>query len=123
MRIVLTWLLFLGMIAGLQVRVLEVDPCELVAHHEHEHDYGHAYHPVSECDAPVIPCDPDHEDHCPPEHHHHHHGCYCPSQPLISTGDALPRLGCMSVTRSRLCHENERIPEGPVLGMDKPPLV
>ncbi len=113
MRNLFIWLLALGIIAGLHARVLAEDPCEIMAEcHEHSHD--------APCHGD--PCDSDHDGKCPAEHHHHQ-GCVCPVMPLIPNTDSQMQLGCASSTLSRRIEQRRRIPEGPVLGMDKPPLV
>lgn len=118
MRLWLTWLLALGVFAGLHARVLASDPCETLARsHHHCHGEENDSHPCHE-----EPGDSDHDKQCPAEHHHHH-GCVCPVMPLIPNSEPQVRLGCHSSRLGRCVEERQRIPEGPVLGMDKPPLV
>lgn len=112
MRSFLTWLLVFGVLAGLNARVLAADGPRIpvCAHVEHDcgtdegHDHGDS-----------------HEKHCPLEHHHHS-GC-CQNLPLTTASDLALRL---SVTESALpvfWHEGEIPPDGPSIGLDKPPLI
>lgn len=115
MRNLFIWLLALGIIAGLNARALAEDPCETLAEcHDHHHHDDHQHH--------ESPCDSGQDGKCPADHHHHH-GCVCPVMPLIPNIDQSVRLGCSSFRLARWVEQKQRIPEGPFLGMDKPPLV
>lgn len=113
MRNVLTWLLFFGMIAGLQLRVLGADPCESVAaahsmmHAGHHHDPGK-------------PCDPSHEKHCPLEHEN---AACSHVMPLADLTDLEKGAPMFHVTHSPIAREICRAPDEPVAELDKPPLI
>jgi len=112
MRWFLTWLLLLGVCAGLQLRASAADPCESVAamsgHSEHHHDSG-------------SPCEPGHDQQCPQDHHSH--GCFCHGMPLLDASDVSLSLHTPCRSMSRLRHERETAPDGPFLSEDKPPLI
>lgn len=113
MRSLLSWLLFLGVFAGLQLRVLGADPCEAViaahalAHAGHHHDPGK-------------PCDPSHEKHCPLDHENVACSHAMPMADLIDLHERPPHF---RVTLSPILRESCRAPESPVAEMDKPPLI
>jgi hypothetical protein len=107
----ITWLLLLGLCAGLQARALATDPCEIsssMQHSEHHHDHE-------------SPCDPDHDKNCPQDHHNH--GCFCHGMPLAVAHDQVIRLNASCQNLSRMRHECETAPDGPFLSEDKPPLI
>lgn len=112
MRWMLTWLLLLGVCAGLQARAFATDPCDVISsmngHSDHHHESGK-------------PCDPEHDKQCPQDHHDH--GCFCHGMPLVDASDQVLRLCAPSRSLSRLCHERETAPDGPFLSEDKPPLI
>ncbi len=120
-RGLLTWLMVLGVLAGLSSRGLAIGHS-----HEHGHDHDHGSEHGSPCHGHE---EPDHDEpatdcpsNCPPGDHHHHHAC-CGALPLavdIAVGCRLPLpdsflLGLQSL---RLVP-----PDGPVFDLDKPPLI
>jgi hypothetical protein len=113
MRHLLTWLILLGVLAGLQSRVCAADPCDVIEKmHAQEHS-GHDHDPGK-------PCDPSHDKDCPLEHHSH--GCLCHAMPLVPASDPISlQVPCRSL--ARLAHDGENPPDGPFLSEDKPPLI
>ena len=67
--------------------------------------------------------DDDHQGpHCPPGPHHHHTGS-CFGGFLVVEDSGVCRLRATDCARTRWFHGDEETPEGPVLLMDKPPLI
>lgn len=114
MRLVFTWLVVFGILAGLQGRVLAEDPCEtMLAMHEAEHS-GHDHDPHT-------PCDPSHDEHCPVEHHQH---CACVhSMPIAEAANEFSRLGNSLFSMAPIRSESDVPPDGPFSDLDKPPLI
>jgi hypothetical protein len=110
MRWIFTWLLLLGVCAGLQARTFALDPCVVISSMQGHSDHGHGH-----------PCDPEHDKNCPQDHHDH--GCFCHIMPLADASDQAIRLSAPCRSLSRLCHERETAPDGPFLSEDKPPLI
>jgi hypothetical protein len=113
MRNLLSWLLLIGMVAGLQLPVLGADPCESVAkahamaHEGHDHDPGK-------------PCDPKHEKHCPLGHDN---TACTHAMPIADTMEDREDSLELLVTLSLISLESLRAPEAPVRELDKPPLI
>ena len=113
MRNVLTWLLFLGVIAGLQLRVLGADPCDSITaahaieHAEHAHDSSK-------------PCDPSHEKHCPLGHEN---AACNHSMPLVDPTCHQKGAPAFHVTLSPIPSESCLAHDAPVAELDKPPLI
>jgi len=114
----LQWILIFGAFAGLSLRAsgAHFDDCRPEAHADACCDHDEF--------ASATPHGPD----CPPvphDHgqHSHHHGecCHVPTWlPLVADGTALfPPWA--RVLGSEVA--NERLPAGPVLTFDKPPLI
>ncbi len=113
MRHWFTWLLALGILAGLQGRVLGADPCEVMAAmHEQEHS-GHHHEPGK-------PCDPSHDKNCPLDHHHH--GACAHAMPMAAEPQRHTRAA-FDFSLSPIRRESERAPEAPFAELDKPPLI
>jgi hypothetical protein len=118
-RGLLTWLMVLGVFAGLSSRVLAIG-------HSHEHGHDHASEHGSPChgheepahDEPATDCPSD----CPPGEHHHHHACCVPLQLAVdpAAGYRLPVPESFLVGLLSL---NLVPPDGPVFDLDKPPLI
>lgn len=116
-RGLLTWLMMLGVFAGLSVRAVDFG-------HSHEHHHasehgasGHGH------DDPAEPI--DHDGECPkscPHGEHHHHAC-CLSQPWAVDGGAVCFLSDPDSLRLGLQLLRLVPPEGPVFDLDKPPLI
>lgn len=112
-RHLITWLLALGVLLGLQARVLAVDPCEtLLAMHQQEHSDHH-----HDSDKP---CDPSHDDHCPVEHHQQ--GACGHTMPLAAETHSLARVAGSLFSLSPIIEEAELAPDAPSSDLDKPPL-
>ncbi len=114
MRFVITWLVLLGVLAGIPGNVLATDPCDgLVAMHMKEHD-GHDHDPAQ-------PCDPSHDQKCPLEHHQHDACCH--PMPLVAEEHAPTNLGGFSFSLMPVRSESQRPTDGPFADLDKPPLI
>jgi hypothetical protein len=61
-------------------------------------------------------------DDCPTDHHHHF-GCCVQAQPLTIQNDLICRLGIPGSSLLSVRDESEVLPEAPVLGSEKPPLI
>jgi hypothetical protein len=114
----ISWLLTIGIIAGLHARVIGVDPCHGIAAAQEigcQHDQS---------------CGSDHSHHTPDEHgktsdspsDHHHGGCFH-SVPLLTETEAPPPFGNMRVYTMQIAMDSERAPDGPFTDLDKPPLI
>ena len=110
-------LLLIGLFAGLGIRAsgAHFDRCEPVAHKtECCEESGKGKVAFTE-----------HTKDCPPYHHdhEHHHGecCHAPAWVTIDTGGAklFPPMALTAGLRGG----NESPPDGPVMPLDKPPLV
>jgi len=115
-----TWLALLGIIAGLQGRVLAHDPCEVLEsmHHSECGDHGHSDHaPHDHGD----PSDSSHDSKCPSDHHHH--GICGQCMPLASDGMMAQGNHSFGFSLSPVRLEHESPPEGPFADLDKPPLI
>ncbi|MES2924470.1 MAG: hypothetical protein V4819_23155 [Verrucomicrobiota bacterium] len=120
MKVVFTWLMVLCALVGLNLRVVgadagRVDACSHVAEPCCEVDHHDA----------IAPDDPHGGgDECPPGHHHHHHACCCsPAMPLVVENEIVCRSGVPGSSLLGFRHEGEIPPEGPFLGLEKPPLI
>jgi hypothetical protein len=114
MKILFTWLVVLGALAGLQGRALVADPCEvIVSMHEQEHS-GHQHDPGQ-------PCDPLHDNQCPLEHHQH--GNCSHTMPIASEAHDSAHLGAFGFSLSPIRSEAHLPPDGPCADLDKPPLI
>ena len=119
-----TWLLVLGVFAGLGGRLLSAQgglsaPCAEVEHCCDADDDHHA--PVQdEHDGHDDAHGPD----CPPgPHHHHHHGQCCAGGAMTSETGTRCSLAVLEEGRTTLSFGGETLPEEPVLSLDKPPLI
>jgi hypothetical protein len=119
-RTVFTWLMLLGVFAGLSARAMYVPHF-----HDHSHSHAHAAEGCHEAGA-LAACDEQPQD---PENtegshedHHHHHACVLPGA-IALADDAEWRL----LARHGEWVEFHRLslspPEGPWLETDKPPLI
>lgn len=114
MRILFTWLAVLGVFAGMLGTASAADPCDvLLAMHGEEHaDHQH---------EPGKPCDPVHDKQCPLEHHQH---CSCShAMPMAAELLAPVKLGVHDFSLSPIRGEAELPHDGPVMALDKPPLI
>lgn len=124
LKFVFTYLLALGVIAGMTSGMLALDSCETApepAVAEHSHGDDCCPGPIDE-DPESDPCTPHEEGPCQGDHHHHHVGC-THVMPLLA--DLQTRLSLNSSDFSRLLFsiEDDGAPETPVYEMDKPPLI
>ena len=120
MRFLLTWLMVVSALAGLNARSLGTNVILL----------GDCSHPAEVCyqEDPHAACAPldshggNHDD-CPPGDHHHH-SCSCSHALPLTVENNLPcRLGDSGSSLLGARHEGEVPPEGPFLGSEKPPLI
>jgi hypothetical protein len=119
-----TWLMVLGVFAGLSLRVASFS-------HSHEDEHGHGHHHAAEHGSPCHGHgderpDPDHPGgDCPsesPSGEHHHHACCIPLQ-LAIEGIATCRLPAPASQRLGLQSLRQVPPDGPCFDLDKPPLI
>ncbi len=116
MRLLLTGLIALCVLAGLNVRLLaeSVDTAAIC------HDAAHNC-----CESVPDPCAELHDESCPSgdHHHHQHHACCLHAMPLTQEEPPSCRLGVLGVTLSGIQDDGETAPEEPFLGSEKPPLI
>ncbi len=89
--------------------------------HCHDHDAGHE-HSHHDChDNDVSSGD----ENCPPDcgEHHHHHGNCVHSMQLSIFGDCEYRLAPPHAVSLKCDWHHLRAPDGPVMEMNKPPLI
>jgi hypothetical protein len=116
MRAMLTWLMMLGLLTGLNIRVIasSIDQS------------GTCSQTVESCCSHSNKDAPDGHQHdgqkCP-ESHHHHKGCCSNVQPLTVENDHLRQPGSPGFSLLGVRHEGEVPPEGPFLSSEKPPLI
>lgn len=120
MRLLLTWLMVICALAGLNTRGLRADVMNLaVCSHPAEsccQDDSHA------ATAPVDSPSGGHEP-CPPGEHHHH-SCNCSHALPLTVENNLPcRLEITASSLAGVRHKGDVLPEGPFLGSEKPPLI
>lgn len=112
MRSLVQWLTVLCMLAGLHAGAFahacdegwcdDAAACEhFVANGDHDGERNHS-----------CPCDDDHGCHC---------SCHLIQMPVLSLISAGFVIAGSNVEMPR--HEGERLPEEPVLGSEKPPLI
>lgn len=120
MRLVLAWLVALGMIAGLSARTL---PGHSAGGHAHVQDHEADLH--LDCDhgshREVPPCDHDGSGH-PCHDPHHHHGC---CSPVTISADAVRecRLSPPGGVLLGIPEHRESMPDDPYLEREAPPLI
>ena len=107
MRLMLTWLLVLGVFAGLNHRVLAADHDHAVAC---EVDHGNSVHDGH-----------SHDDEEPVDHHHHE--CCSQAFPATFAGHAPDALRGPAASYFGFFHEGVSPPDEPCLGSEKPPLI
>jgi hypothetical protein len=115
MHRLLMLLLVLGAFAGLGERVLAqvgIHGPEIVLTDDCCHDHGD-HHSQDE---------DHHGPDCPPGPHHHHARSCCAGTMAIEEPEAC-RLRVTAGVRTGWHHPDEETPDGPVLRMDKPPLI
>ena len=114
MRLLYTWLVALGVLAGFCGRVIAADPCAvMLAMHAQEHS-GHHHDPEK-------PCDPSHDRKCPVEHHQQ--GNCCHAMPLAAVIHASAQAGGLGFSLAPVRSDAVVLPEGPYSELDKPPLI
>lgn len=90
----------------------------------HSHDCGNAdaHHSHGDCENDHDPSD---EGKCPPDcgEHHHHHGACFHSMQLSLIAEGLCRLNPPHAVSLECEWHHLRAPDGPVMEMDKPPLI
>lgn len=117
MRPLLTWLMVICTLAGLNARVLAADASRVAVCVKSADTCCQDHH-----DAPA-PEEHHHDgDDCPTDHHHHF-GCCSLAQPLTVENNLNGRLGIPGSSLLGVLHESEVPPEAPVLGSEKPPLI
>jgi hypothetical protein len=111
MRWILTCLLMSGLLAGLQGHAHAGKACWPV-----EDTHGHGHH-----HAPCAPCGDPQDGGFPQDHHGH--DCFCHGMPLAAMMTWPPSLhpGCRGLPR--LKQTRDALPDDPLLGEDKPPLI
>lgn len=112
MRTLFTWLAVLGILVGLQGRVIAADPCE-VLESLHASECGDHHHPDHG--------DSSHDEKCPLDHHHH--GNCSHFMPLVTDGAISRGSHPFGFSLSPVRLEHESPPEGPFEDLDKPPLI
>lgn len=119
--IILSLLIHLGLVG----RVVGEGVCCPETHdHSHTHDHGDMgiHHSHGDCTG-------DHEESdegdCPPDcgDHHHHHGTCFHSMQLSLIGEGQCRLSPPHSVSLGCERQHLRAPDGPVMEMDKPPLI
>lgn len=118
MRATLIWLLVLGVCAGSQLRIIGVDPCEILAA-MHLHEHGHHNHENG--DTHHLPCDSSHDKQCPLEHHHHANCTHC--MPMAAELVYPARVCCIHYLLMPIRVDGVRAPDAPCADLDKPPLI
>lgn len=114
MRLLFTWLVVFGVLAGFCGRALAADPCAVIlAMHAQEHS-GHHHDPEQ-------PCDPSHDQKCPVEHHQQ--GQCGHTMPLAADIHGSSQVGGFGFSLALVRSEAVVLPEEPVSELDKPPLI
>jgi hypothetical protein len=114
MRLLFTWIVAFGVLAGFCGRALAADPCAVILamhaqeHSEHHHD-------------PKQPCDPSHDQKCPVEHHQQGHCGH--AMPLAAEVQAPVQAGGFRFSLAPVRSEALVLPEEPYAELDKPPLI
>ena len=119
MRPTIVFALSLLIQMGLLGSVLCDGPCcpDISVEHCHEHDHAHEHGPDTHSSSEEPNCPPD----CG-EHHHHHGGCIHSLQMSIPA-ETRCRLGTPHAVSLKCERKHHRAPDGPVMEMDKPPLI
>jgi hypothetical protein len=121
MKLIGTWLMVICTLAGLSGRIFAVNHASAASCVKSSETCCQDLHDSS------LPENHHHDDgsDCPPEHHHHHHHGCCsqPMPPLALDDDFICRLGTAESSLLGVRHEGEVPPEGPFLGLEKPPLI
>jgi hypothetical protein len=115
-----TWLLVLGVMLGMGGRLLmaqggQITPCVEV---EHCCDADGDHHSSAPDEH-----DDDHGPDCPPGPHHHHQGQCFVSGAMMAEAGTRCTLAVVEGGRTTLCFGAEKLPDGPVFSLDKPPLI
>ena len=116
MRVLLTWMMVLCVLAGINSRVLAADGSCVVC-----------FDKVEDCcnEAPSASRQnsPDPEGQKCPVDHQHHRGCCSHTMPLAAVNPSVCRFGISRSSLTAVRHESEVAPDGPFLGSEKPPLI
>jgi len=116
MRNLLTWLMVLGVLAGVNLRALSADG-------DHRTVCPEKVDQCCETGAAAVSSSHVHDDgECPPEHHHEHQCCFH-VVPLTVDAHAESLLMDPASTFLGFRHEGEVPPDGPFLSSEKPPLI
>jgi len=117
MRQFLTWLMVLGVLAGLNLRAFSADG-------DHRAVCPEKMDQCCETGGSSLPASShDHEDgDCPPDHHHHHECCFH-VVPLTVDQETESLLRDPASTFLGFRHDGEVPPDGPFLSSEKPPLI
>jgi len=124
MRFVSITILTLLIQSGLCSRLVASGVCcpNQSLEHAHGHDYRSTDHSDGDCtgdhDSPGKPA-------CPSDcgEHHHHHGSCIHGVQLSLAGDGHCRLTPPHAVSLACELQHSRAPDGPVMEMDKPPLI
>ena len=117
MRLLLTWLMVICTLAGLNARVLADEVGRVAVCAQSTDTCCQDHH-----DAPGPEKHHHDGDDCPLDHHHHF-GCCSQALPLTVENNLICRLGIPGSSLLSVLHEGEVPPEAPVLGSEKPPLI
>ena len=116
MKILLTWIMVLSTLAGINFRVVAADGSCVVN-----------FDKVADCckctlDAPLQD-NRDQEGQKCPVGHNHLHGCCSHVMPLAAMDKSVYRFSVPSSSLLVARHKSEVAPEEPFLGSEKPPLI
>ncbi len=117
MSLLVTWLMVICTLAGLNARVLAANSGRVAVFAQSVDSCCHDHH-----DAPA-PEEHHHDDDDCPMDHHHHAGCCAQAQPLTVENNFNRSLGIPGFSLLDVVYESELPPEAPVLGSEKPPLI
>jgi hypothetical protein len=116
MKSFLAWLMLACVFAGLNVRVL----ASFTSHAEVSSKAAHAC--CSEHQDPSGPEEHHPDDGCPQNHHHHSSCCsQCVAFAFENHQDC--KVGILGSSYSGVQDDRAILPEAPVLGSEKPPLI
>ena len=115
-----TWLLVLGVFAGLGGRLLMGQGVQSVPCVEADHccDTNDGHHEPSQDKH-----EDEHGPDCPPGPHHHHQGHCCSGGAMTAETGSRCSLAVLEEGRTLLSFGSEVPPDEPVFSLDKPPLI
>lgn len=117
MRAFLPWLLIFSLLAGLHVRAVTLDHSDMEIC---SHSPASCCHEGVDLHVPAVPGEHDHE--CPADHHHD--SCCCSHALTLACefDDACTLMPSKS-SLFGMRHQSVKIPNGPFLISEKPPLI